>query len=158
MHSHVQLFWNPMDCSPLGSTVHGILLARILECVAFSSSKGSSWSRGQTHVSCISCTGSRILYNCTMWEVHCHPHLILKVTPRPSETKIPWIERIPRWVHGTEYFCVPQGMHHAKNDRTVCCPNTYVVCPDTSLALHFAWTSIYEECSLTFTKRNKCVQ
>ena len=70
----------------------------------------------------------------------------------------PWVERIPRWVHGTEYFCAPQGMHHAKNDRTVCCPNTYVVCPDTSLALHFAWTSIYEECSLTFAKRNKCVQ
>ena len=23
--------WNPMDCSPLGSSVHGILQARILE-------------------------------------------------------------------------------------------------------------------------------
>ena len=31
----------PMDCSPLGSSVHGILPARILEWVAMPSSKGS---------------------------------------------------------------------------------------------------------------------
>ncbi|XDA73905.1 hypothetical protein R6Z07F_004125 [Ovis aries] len=35
-------FWDPMDCSPPGSSVHGILLARILEWVAISSSRGSS--------------------------------------------------------------------------------------------------------------------
>ena len=40
--SHVQLFWDPMDCSPPGSSVHGICQARILEQVAISSSKGSS--------------------------------------------------------------------------------------------------------------------
>ena len=33
-----------MDCSPPGSSVHGILQARILEWVAISSSRGSSWS------------------------------------------------------------------------------------------------------------------
>ena len=33
---------DPMDCSPLGSSVHGILQARILECVAMPSSRGSS--------------------------------------------------------------------------------------------------------------------
>ena len=43
----------PMDCSPSGSSVHGILQARILECVAISSSKGSSWPRDQTWVSCL---------------------------------------------------------------------------------------------------------
>ena len=32
----------PMDCSPPGSSVHGILQARILEWVAISSSRGSS--------------------------------------------------------------------------------------------------------------------
>ena len=36
---------NPMDCSPLGSSVHGILQARILEWVAISSSRGSSKPR-----------------------------------------------------------------------------------------------------------------
>ena len=29
--SHVRLFSNPMDCSPTGSSVHGIFQARILE-------------------------------------------------------------------------------------------------------------------------------
>ena len=33
---------DPMDCSPLGSSVHGILQARILERVAMPSSRGSS--------------------------------------------------------------------------------------------------------------------
>ena len=31
---------DPVDCSPLGSSVHGILQARILEWVALPSSKG----------------------------------------------------------------------------------------------------------------------
>ena len=44
---------NPMPCSLPGSSVHGILQARILEWVAFSSSMGSSWYRNQNWVSCI---------------------------------------------------------------------------------------------------------
>ena len=42
-----------MDYSPLGSSVHGILWARILEWVAISFSRGSSWPRDWTQVSCI---------------------------------------------------------------------------------------------------------
>ena len=42
-----------MDCSPLGSSVHGILQIRILEWTVISFSRGSSPPRGQTHVSCI---------------------------------------------------------------------------------------------------------
>ena len=34
--------WDPMDCSPPGSSVHGILQARILEWVAIPFSRGSS--------------------------------------------------------------------------------------------------------------------
>ena len=44
---------NPMDCSPPGSSVHGILQARILEGVAIPFSRGSSQPRDQTQVSCI---------------------------------------------------------------------------------------------------------
>ena len=40
-----------MNCSPPGSSVHGILQARILEWVAISSSRGSSRPRDRTHVS-----------------------------------------------------------------------------------------------------------
>ena len=42
---------NSMDCSPPGSSVHGILQARILEWVVISSSRGSSLPR---NLSCIS--------------------------------------------------------------------------------------------------------
>ena len=42
----------PMDCSPPGSSVHGILQARILEWAAISFYRGSSWPRDQTQVSC----------------------------------------------------------------------------------------------------------
>ena len=42
---------NPMDCSPPGSSVHGILQARILKWVAISSSRVSSQPRDQTRVS-----------------------------------------------------------------------------------------------------------
>ena len=42
-----------MDCSPPGSSVHGILQTRILEWVAVSFSRGSSQHRDQIHVSCI---------------------------------------------------------------------------------------------------------
>ena len=50
---------DPMDCSPPGSSVHGIFLARILEWVAMPSSRGSSRPRDWTHVSYISYTVSK---------------------------------------------------------------------------------------------------
>ena len=49
--SHVWLFCNPMVCSPPGSSVHGILQARILEWVTIPFSRGSSWPRDWTQVS-----------------------------------------------------------------------------------------------------------
>ena len=50
-----------MDCSPPGSSVPGILQARILEWVAMFSSRGSSRPRDQTHVSDVSCIGKGVL-------------------------------------------------------------------------------------------------
>ena len=44
---------DPMDYSPPGSSVHGILQARILEWVTITFSRGSSQPRDQTWVSCI---------------------------------------------------------------------------------------------------------
>ena len=46
-----------MDCTPPGSSVHGILQARILEWVAVPFSRGSSQPRDWIRVSCASCTG-----------------------------------------------------------------------------------------------------
>ena len=58
---------DPMDWSPPGSSVHGILQARILEWVAMPSSRESSQPRDQTHVSYVSCIGRRVFYQ------YCHP-------------------------------------------------------------------------------------
>ena len=45
--------YDPVDCSPLGSSVLGISQARILEWVAISSSRRSFWLRDRTWVSCL---------------------------------------------------------------------------------------------------------
>ena len=42
---------DPMDCSPPGSSVHGISQARVLEWVAIPFSRISSWPRDRTQVS-----------------------------------------------------------------------------------------------------------
>ena len=64
--SRVWLVAIPWDYSPPGSSVHRISQARILEWVAISSSRGSSWPRDRTRISCI---GKWILYHCRTWEV-----------------------------------------------------------------------------------------
>ena len=47
------ILYDPIDCSPPGSSVHGISQARILEWVAMPFSKGSSPPVDRTQVSCI---------------------------------------------------------------------------------------------------------
>ena len=52
----------------LETSVHGILQARILEWVAISSSRESSWPRDGSPVSRVSCIGRQILYHWATWE------------------------------------------------------------------------------------------
>ena len=56
---------DPMDCSPPGSSVLGILQARILEWVTMPSFKGSSQTRDPTHVS-----ADGLFTTSTNWEAH----------------------------------------------------------------------------------------
>ena len=53
-------FCDPVNCSPLASSVHGISQARILEGVAIFFSRGSPWPRDRT---CVSNIGRWILYH-----------------------------------------------------------------------------------------------
>ena len=46
---------NPMDCSP-----QALLQVRILEWIAISSSRASSWPRDWTCISCVSCIGRQV--------------------------------------------------------------------------------------------------
>ena len=54
---------DPVDYSPPGSSIHGILQARMLEWVAEASSRGSSQSRDGTHVSMSTCLARWVLYH-----------------------------------------------------------------------------------------------
>ena len=66
---------DPMDCRPLGFSVHGILQARILEWVAMPSSRGSSQPMDQTHTCYVSCIGRLFLHH---WHYMGSPiHMIL---------------------------------------------------------------------------------
>ena len=71
-------FYNPMDSNPPGSSVHGILQARILEWVAIPSSRGSSWPRDQT---------------CLLWPLHCRLCLYL-LSHLPLLPTWPWSKLI----------------------------------------------------------------
>ena len=54
---------SPVGCSLPGSSVHGILQARILERVALRPSRGSSRPKDWTHVSSVSCIVRWVLYH-----------------------------------------------------------------------------------------------
>ena len=68
-----------MDYSQWGSSVFGILWARILEWVAISFSRGFSWPRDRTHASYISCIGWQVLYHWHhMWSPERHEQVVEK--------------------------------------------------------------------------------
>ena len=58
----------PLDCSLPDSPVHRIFQVKILEWVAISFSRGSSWPRDRTQVSSTSCIDRQILYHWVPWE------------------------------------------------------------------------------------------
>ena len=69
----------PHDCSPPGSSIHGIFQARGLEWVAISFSRGSSWPRDRTQASRIVIAGRRF----TGWatrEVQMSPGLVINLS------------------------------------------------------------------------------
>ena len=60
--------YDPMDYSPLDSSVHGILQPRILEWVTIFFSRGYSQPRDRAHASWISCVGRLIVYHWASFE------------------------------------------------------------------------------------------
>ena len=75
----------PMDCSPPGSSVHGILQATILQWVAMPSSRGSSWPRDQVPVSYVSALAGSIFTTSTTWEAFYKVYSATKWTWAPKK-------------------------------------------------------------------------
>ena len=91
---------SPMNCSPPGSSVPGILQARILEWVAISSSRGSSQPRALIYVFCDSCIAGGFF------------------TAKPPGKSVGWGGWRLLWIQQpVPRFCLMPALH---NPRTVC--------------------------------------
>ena len=62
MLGHVQLFVTPWTAAHQAPLSMEILQAGILEWLAMPSSRGSSQSRDQTHISYVSCVGRQVIF------------------------------------------------------------------------------------------------
>ena len=109
--SHVRL-WDPMDYRLPGSTLHGISQTRILEWVAVSFSRRSSWPRDRTRVFHISCIGQHILY--------CWP------TRETFETGVLW-RGYPSWTQSC--LCCSGRWSHWRHQHSISiCASFYFYC------------------------------
>ena len=90
-----------MDYSLSGSSVHGILQRRILEFVSISLSRGSSWLRDWT---CVSCIGRQVLYHWCHREAHGQPRQHIRKQRHYFLTKVPLVEAMifPIVIYGCE--------------------------------------------------------
>ena len=88
---------DPVDCSLLGSSVHGILQARILEWVAIPFSRGSYQPRNRTHISCVSSFGRHILYHGATWEAPSQREPYAK-TKNKKPYFIPYSNLTKKWI------------------------------------------------------------
>ena len=94
--------------SPPGSSVHGILQARILERIVIPSSRGSFQLRDQTRISYLPCIGKWILYHHATWETQLlnilkhetfPPSFAVSFFTHQDGFNIPW-NVVPPWKWG----------------------------------------------------------
>ena len=123
---------SPIDCSPPGSSVHGILQARTLEWVAMLSSRGFSQPRDWTQVSCIG--EQSHLEALTRFRWLKKKNVIfteLPATDSPSQASTehePWTSRCSRWItkgRGTRdqianICCIIKIARELKNNIYLC--------------------------------------
>ena len=111
--------WDPIDCSPSGSSVCGIFQARIPEYVAISSSRGSSW----THA----CTDRQIF-------LPLEPPGKPRFIPR---SEIAWshvqpFEELPK--------CFPTWLHHSSSSLAVCEGSNFTISSPTHYCMLFDYS------------------
>ena len=129
---------DPVDCSPPGSSVHGILQARILEWVAISSSKGSSWTRDHLglnlhHLRLPALAGGFFTPRAT-WEAR----MASQVSGKPTGwdeplflRKVPWCDVLNLlfsvWVFGTRPLTSSVTCKLINNTPKSCCEQLHMV-------------------------------
>ena len=96
---------NPVDCSPPGSSVCGVLQARILEWVAMPSSRGSPWPRDWTCVSFDSCIAGGFFTTELLGKPPNNPNM--HKLPQESVLTNPPMSRWPGHCTQLEFFSGP---------------------------------------------------
>ena len=101
MLSGVQLFCDPMDCSPPGSSIHGISQAKILKWVTISFSKGSSQTRDWIRISYIV---GRFFTTSATWKVLICISLMISVASLVDQVvkSLPTVQETRVWSLGWE--------------------------------------------------------
>ena len=103
----------PMDCSPPGFSVHGILQARTLEWVAISSPRGSSQTRDQTLVTYVSCMAGRFCITSAIKEGSPNISVLLSIFPASLAPVVG--PRVPLQSSGTDALWGSPGGAVVKN-------------------------------------------
>ena len=134
---------DPMDCSLPGSSVHGILQARILEWVAMLSSRASSQPRDRT------CIAGGFFITSATWEA-CPPngtaktpapHMVSKApVSSPGPPCLVWALTIPilSLPHSRLRPCCslsPAHPSHCASPLTISCPSPWSPRPDRCASL-----------------------
>ena len=102
--SRVRLLCDPMDCSLPGSSVHGILQARVPELVAMPFSRGSSWCKNRIPGSYVSCIGRQFFPISATWKAphRAHSqweiHTVGRVTILGDHVSLLWRHWLGGWV------------------------------------------------------------
>ena len=108
---------DPIDCILPGSSVHGILQARILEWVAMPSSKGSSQPRDWTRVSYVSCIAGGFFTTSATQEAlssqggHLSGH---RAAPHPEASEYKGISAVP----GSQEESIPRQLRPGGGEHT----------------------------------------
>ena len=137
---------NRMDCSLSGSSIHGIFQARMLELIAISFSRGSSWPRDRMRVSHIA--GRRFTVWATREASYSRGHLLnYEQQPCPSVSWSPLLLQTPMPARITNcgmetdsaQFCISPVIHFrgetlprgesVKGNDTKCVMAPMVLCP-----------------------------
>ena len=105
--SHFSLVWL---FATLWTVMHVVLLSlgfsrQENEWVAMPSSRGSSWLRDQTHVSCVFCTGRQILYHWATWEAQ-----------RKALSSVQSLSRV--WLFATPWITARQASLSSTNSQS----------------------------------------
>ena len=137
---------NPMDCSPLGSSIHGILQARILEWIAMPSSRGSPWPKIESLPLMSLALADGFFTTSATWEVHLHCSFLKPITSRPPCCSPPVVPG----VHNVGLTLWTAGHSHATL-CTVFKSHIYNTYPLSSIVISPAELLLYELFPMPFS-------